>query len=279
MDKKTKGWPVKPSYQELSSQLDLWFKTEFGQAMLNVQMGLIDEKLARCFGYHLLQLSVCESSHLFNDCRVQRQYRYITQANTSIQRLELDDSSSSQTILGGYEELPFDSNSIDVVILHHIQEFIENPHQLLREIQRIVVPRGTIILVGFNPWSPLGAYSRIAKFIPNSVWHNQLISCRRICDWLSLLGFDVSSRQYGFSTPKLLKDKTNLRLMPALDAIPLGNFYCISAIKQQATLSPIKPVWKTGRSRFSGLSPVKSRVGGSLINPHRVLKRNDEDVA
>lgn len=266
MDKRTLSGQTAPSYDQLSSQLDLWFRTEFGQKMLNVQRDLIDQKLSQCFGYHLLQMSVSESSRLFNDCRVQRQYRYVTQASPLKPSKYGETGMPFPAIQGGYEQLPFDSNSIDVVVLHHVQEFIENPHQLLREIQRVVVPRGHIILVGFNPWSPLGAYSRVAKYLPNSVWHNQLISCHRICDWLSLLGFDVSSKQYGFCTPKIVVEKMNLQLMPSFSRIPFGNFYCISAIKQQLNLTPIKPVWKTSLRPFNGLTPAKSKIGSAVGN-------------
>jgi SAM-dependent methyltransferase len=264
---------TEPSYDQLSSQLDLWFQTEFGQRMLSVQRDLIDQKLSQCFGYHLLQMSVSASSQLFNDCRVQRQYRYVTHSSQLSPSKKSETGAPFQAIQGGYEQLPFDSNSVDVVVLHHVQEFIENPHQLLREIQRVVVPRGSIILVGFNPWSPLGAYSRMAKYLPNSVWHNQLISCHRICDWLSLLGFDVSTKQYGFCTPKVLAEKMNLQLMPSFASIPLGNFYCISAVKQQLNLTPIRPVWKTSHIPFRGLSPVKSKVGGAVSNATQINKK------
>ena len=264
---------TKPGSYQLSSQLDLWFKTEFGQKMLDVQRDLIDQKLSQCFGYHLLQMSVSASSQLFSDCRVQRQYRYVTQVS-GLRPSEVTAAGAPfQVIQGDYEQLPFDSNSVDVVVLHHVQEFIENPHQLLREIQRIVVPRGNIIIVGFNPWSPLGAYSRVAKYLPNSVWHNRLMSCHRICDWLSLLGFDVTSRQYGFCTPKFVTEKMNMHLMPSLAAVPFGNFYCISAVKQQLNLTPIKPVWKTSRRPFHGLSPVKSKIGGA-VNPNKHINKN-----
>jgi SAM-dependent methyltransferase len=275
VNKRYLSTPIQPHYDQISSQLDLWFSTEFGQKMLSVQRDLIDERLSQCFGYHLLQMSVSESSQLFHDCRVQRQYRYVTNPSQLKRSIKTGEGAPVQVIQGGYEQLPFDSNSIDVVVLHHVQEFIENPHQLLREAQRVVVPRGNIIVVGFNPWSALGAYSRVAKYLPNSVWHNHLISCRRICDWLSLLGFDVSTKQYGFCTPNILKEKMKMRLMPSLASVPFGNFYCISAIKQQLNLTRIKPVWRTNRRAFHGLSPVKSRAGGAVSHAGEVSRNHN----
>ena len=38
--------------------------------------------------------------------------------------------------------LPFESQSIDLVVLPHVLEFSDNPHQVLREVERILRPEG-----------------------------------------------------------------------------------------------------------------------------------------
>jgi ubiquinone/menaquinone biosynthesis C-methylase UbiE len=39
--------------------------------------------------------------------------------------------------------LPLDSDSVDAIIAHHCLEFAASPHQVLREIQRVLTPRAT----------------------------------------------------------------------------------------------------------------------------------------
>ena len=53
--------------------------------------------------------------------------------------------------------------SIDLVILPHILECIDNPRQLLAEACRIIKPEGHIIICGFNPHSLWGLKKIMGK--------------------------------------------------------------------------------------------------------------------
>ena len=73
----------------------------------------------------------------------------------------------------GLHELPVASGSIDLVMLPHVLEFIDNPRQTLAEACRIVRPQGHIIICGFNPfslwglkkiWAARQKYSLVGKF-------------------------------------------------------------------------------------------------------------------
>lgn len=253
------SWDRNPTLEQLLPLLEHWFRSEAGLKILDTERKIVNENLSSCFGYHLLQISVSESCRLYDDCKVQRQYRY------HLHKSSVDIDLSQQRVLGDYEQLPFESDSLDVVILHHIQEYCQNPHQLLREVQRIVVPYGHVIIIGFNPWSAMACSSRFTRFLPKTVWHNKLISSRRISDWLSVLGFEITTSQYGFSTPKIVEEKTDIRFWPLLKNIPCGSIYVISARKQQTTMTPIRPVWKVRSEGFSGLSPAKSTVANHLM--------------
>ena len=59
-------------------------------------------------------------------------------------------------VINGYEELPFATHSIDLVVMPHILEFAEDPHQVLREVERVLVPEGHVVITGFNPASLWG---------------------------------------------------------------------------------------------------------------------------
>ena len=69
---------------------------------------------------------------------------------------------------------------------------------MLRELYRVVVPNGRVILLGFNPWSPFGARMAMGRWSSGSVWRNHFLSATRMNDWLQLLGFEIESTDYGF---------------------------------------------------------------------------------
>ena len=237
-------------HQTIEQKLPLfaqWFSGEAGAKLLHKQRECVSDTLTRCFGYHLLQLSVDADINLFDDCRVQKKYRVHPYATDCSARCHFD-------------ELPFANESLDVVIVHHVHELANNPHQILREMQRVVVPHGHLIIIGFNPWSRLGLYSAAAGLLPSSMWQNQLITYRRMKDWLSLLGFEISRVEYGFHSPQYLEKKAGPMVRQKLKSWPLGNFYVVSAIKQVATMTPVKLRWRRPRKQFAGLAPVKPRV-------------------
>ena len=58
-------------------------------------------------------------------------------------------------------ELPIATQSIDLVLLPHVLEFAEEPHAVLREVDRVMMPEGRLVIVGFNPWSLWGMRSAL----------------------------------------------------------------------------------------------------------------------
>ncbi len=235
-----------PSPERQLAWLERWFDSERGQRLLSRERELLYPALAEAFGYHLLQLSVDARIELYDNCRVQRKFR-------------AHPFDPSLDVLCHGEQLPFASESLDVVILHHVHEFIDDPYQVLREIQRVIIPYGQVMILGFNPWSPLGAYAGFHRWLPESHWQNHLITSRRMKDWLGLLGFETVSVDYGLRLPR--------RDRPWMDALarrwPFGDFYQIVAIKQVASINPVKPRWKDSVAAFPGLAPVKPPVAGS----------------
>ena len=51
----------------------------------------------------------------------------------------------------GVCQLPLASQSMDLVVMPHVLEFSKDPHQILREAERVLMPEGQIIIAGFNP--------------------------------------------------------------------------------------------------------------------------------
>lgn len=86
--------------------------------------------------------------------------------------------------------LPFRSKSINLCIACHCLNFSDNPHQLIREIHRILSDDGYLLLSLFNPFSPV----ILKQYIANSIKQEsvfKLIAPYRIIDWLKLLNFEI----------------------------------------------------------------------------------------
>jgi len=111
------------------------------------------------------------------------------------------DSSVSPKIVGQSHQLPFSENSIDGFLLANELDFAQDPHEILREVDRVITQSGYVIVSGFNPLSLAG----IAKYLPvkrdNKLHDARFFTSYRIKDWLQLLGFEiVEQRQIMFST-------------------------------------------------------------------------------
>lgn len=255
-----------PSIEEKLTRLRHWFAGPKGSIMLRDQQRLIDDSLTHCFGYHLLQLSVDPEAQLYEGCRIQTKFR----CHPYAQHLD------ARCL---FEQLPFANESLDTVIVHHAHEFVDDPHLILREMQRIIVPHGHLILVGFNPWSVLGLYSRFARFLPKSIWQNHLLSCGRMKDWLRLLGFDSQFIQFGHHHPQLLDRRDEAPVIRFLKNWPFGDFYIISAQKEVAAMTPIKPQWAVA-GNFAGLAQIKPSIRNHYQNSQKTFTpREKEDVA
>ncbi|MEN5016648.1 class I SAM-dependent methyltransferase [Erwinia sp. Eh17-17] len=90
--------------------------------------------------------------------------------------------------------LPFESKSIDACLLAHTLAWSSDPHRILREVDRVLIDDGWMIISGFNLFSVLG----IGKLIPGVhrriPWNSRMFTQMRLLDWLSLLNYEVMER-------------------------------------------------------------------------------------
>lgn len=230
-------WKQQPQIEALAPALRAWFESELGLSVLSAERQLLDRCLTDCFGYYLLQLGIDGGLSFFDDCRVQRCYKagpVTPQASTRPR---------SAFVQCNFEELPFASGSLDVVVAHHVVEFSSDPHALLRELYRVAVPEGRVILVGFNPWSLLGVRMALGRWKSTSIWRNHWLSTPRMQDWLQLLGFAVERTDYGFHRLPLQRTARWAKNDAAWARHwPGGGVYAITAIKQVAKFIPMRPL-------------------------------------
>ena len=238
-----KHWQTRKQLPLSSIQgaLETWYEAPLGQHLLAEQMRVVDEELSCLFGYHLLQISVNRHIQLYRNSRI---------CHCINLAAGLDNSSIPDVSLySDPQYLPLADEAIDVVILHHVLEFCPNPHQLLKEASRVTIPRGYIIIFGFNPHSLLGLIKPFARWTSaKPQWQYNTLSIARVSDWLQFLDCNLVRQRTGFCNWPINHRRYLERTAPASRLLsrwhlPFGNFYCLVARKDVAGLTPLKPKW------------------------------------
>jgi SAM-dependent methyltransferase len=167
------------------------------------------------------------------------------------------------TIWGDFLELPFEAQSVDLLVLPHTLEFTRNPHGLLREVERVLMPEGQLVILGFNSLSLWGVRQSVSRmtgghFVPAA---HDLIAFNRIKDWIKLLGFELDRGRFGCYRPPLLTEKWLARcafMEAAGDRWwPIfGASYLITAIKRVSGMRLVGRPWASKPALAPALAPV-----------------------
>ncbi len=237
-----------------------WFAHIPGRWFQAEQRAQLAEALPNLFGYHLLQVGDWYS----RECLTSSRIPHCMVLDGSLQDAAPAGERLRQGLRGTPECLPIASDCLDVVLLPHALEFAENPHQVLREVDRVLIPEGHVVVLGFNPWSPWLLWRLALGWRGRPPWCGRFISLTRLKDWLKLLGFDiVTCKRYFYRPP--LAHKGMMRRLRFLDRIGkrwlpfFGAGYIVVARKRVATLTPLKTRWRPGRSRM----PAPELAGNS----------------
>lgn len=231
-----------------------WFGQQPGRAYLEQEKSCLNEMLPELFGYYLLQLGMADSlNDVMQECRI-----------GSCLVLAADESSDAVRIDAQVDipHLPIATETVDAVLMPHTLDFSMNPHQVLREAERVLIPEGRIIISGFNPWSIWGVYKLLLQRRGRVPWCAQFISILRLQDWLRLLDFNVEIIRPVMYRPPL-KSEAMLNRLLFLERLNPKYFsffsagYVVQAVKRVSTYTPIRPGWKK-RPRV---------LGGKLIEP------------
>jgi SAM-dependent methyltransferase len=169
------------------------------------------------------------------------------------------------------DALPILDKSVDAVLLPHTLEFAHSPHDVLREVDRILTDRGRLMILGFNPWSLWGLRERLGLRYRDFPGGARFHSCSRVCDWLELLGYEVSLvRRYGVGFPwtRSMSDGEPPTLRSLLG--PLMPAYLVVAKKRVIPLTRM-PLPRRAQVRpmigAVGLSGVRAVSDSSALPP------------
>lgn len=241
-----------------------WFQSPAGQYLLDWERTQVDAAVADIFGYHALQLG----APALNGLQANRMpHQWLA---TERHRAVLD-TEQRAAFLCDFAALPFPAASLDLVLLPHTLELSQDPHSTLREVERVLVPEGRVVICGFNPTSLWGLrqqrghlYQRFGMgnlFLPEG---GEFIGYWRLRDWLRLLGFEVEVGRLGCYRPATQSeqwlqrwrwmDKAGPRWWPIF-----GAAYFIVAVKRVRGVRLLGPAWKAAPARAQSM-PVANRT-------------------
>ena len=236
-------------------ELGSWLQTAPGRYLLGWEQDRLDHAVTDAFGFHALQLGLPEVEAL----RANRMpHRWVS--SDTLYRPEalvlpppLDNQITTQAAVEPiglhceFDALPFPNASIDLVVMPHTLELARDPHQTLREVERVLVPEGRVVIAGFNPASLWGLRQRAGRmkrgmglglgqdmYLPSA---GDFIGYWRLRDWLRLLSFEVESGRFGCWRPPL-KSEAWLERFEWMDRVGdrwwpvLGAVYFVVAVKR-----------------------------------------------
>lgn len=198
--------------------------------------------IERIFGYYLVKLGSLSSQISLTACPIKQQYNCAPHSNKHNQLCAQSD------------KLPFQNNSVDAFVVLGELDFAQDPHQIIREIDRAITADGRVVIAGFNPFSIAG----VIKYLPinrkNILHQGRFFTSGRIKDWLQLLNFEIVQQENlvysSLFMRKQLNSQSTIQKFCKRYLPWFSSMYIIEARKREIPLSPVKPVWKVQR-KFS----------------------------
>ncbi|UAY78489.1 methyltransferase domain-containing protein [Pasteurella canis] len=164
-----------------------WRQLNNGEQYCNLLTQYFSAWFPKILGYHFLKLGGL-SAEIAYDLFLPHQIILSPEITDTLNKLSKQQNTSF--IQAKLTELPFLESSIDACLLTNILNFSQDPHQILREVNRILIDDGYLFLSLFNPISPL-LFKRYFHKKP----HDRLLFRHyllwRIIDWLELLNFEI----------------------------------------------------------------------------------------
>lgn len=270
-----------------------WLRTPPGRYMLAWEQDRLDRSVTDAFGFHALQLGLPELDGL----RANRMpHRWVASDSLHVPEpmpMPPPTDSHISTLSPGesihlhcaFDALPFPDSSVDLVVLPHALELARDPHLTLREVERVLVPEGRVVITGFNPASLWGLRQRSARarqgmgmgmnigkgkgsaaagglYLPSA---GDFIGYWRLRDWLRLLSFEVEGGRFGCWRPPLRSQRW-LERFAWMDPVGdrwwpvFGAVYFLVAVKRVRGMRLVGLIKQDRRNRQAVPAVVTQRV-------------------
>lgn len=230
-----------------------WLESPAGLYLRAWEQTYLDRAVVDVFGFHALQLGMPQLDGLQAN-RMPHRWLGCDEKPLNIE-IERD------VFLTNYEALPFKDSSLDLLVLPHTLELSYDPHQTLREVERVLVPEGRVVVCGFNPNSLWGLSKSCRRGFTEV---GDFIGHRRLRDWLQLLSFEVESTSFGCYRPAAKSDRwlqrwawmdeAGVRWWPILGAV-----YGVVAVKKVRGMRLLSPAFKRASSQRAAVVTTVSK--------------------
>lgn len=245
--------------QSRMEDLAAWFRRPAGARLAEAESEILRRFAGNLFGYHFVYLhDFDEEAAFFEECQVRNKLCLCG-----------DQAAGCCDVLALGEQLPLQTDSLDAVLLRHSLDFALDPQQVLREVERVLIPEGRVLIVGFNPLSLWGLWRLFLKWRGRAPWRGHFLSFRRVSDWLGLLGFDIEYTDVAAFSPPLPDswqrklgplERLGRRLFPMMAGV-----YVIRAVKRVSTVTPLRLRWQGLRILSpGGMAEPSTRESGSM---------------
>lgn len=253
--------PNLPGDTPAESSWEAWLRSPPGQYILESEQALFNQAVVDVFGYYALQIGLPQMNTLTEN-RISLKLMLLPHGLAKSVGNE-----AYQPIEGIPEELPFADQSLDLVVLPHVLEFAQDPHQILREVDRVLIPEGRVVISGFNPASLWGLRQYAGRLIGKTYLprEGQFLGLLRVKDWLKLLDYSVDRGHFACYRLPLRKEK-NITRMAFLEKMgnrwwPIfGSIFLISAIKRHPGTRLVGRVPKQTLQALPKLNPAAQQT-------------------
>jgi len=233
--------------------LDNWLQTPAGCHALAWEQAQLDAMVADIFGYHALQLGLPAAIDALAANRMPHRWRAALAASD-----QADAAAAGVGLITSPAALPFAQASLDLIVLPHTLDCHPDPHAVLREIERVLVHEGRMVVTGLNRAS-LWGLSGALPAAGNSV------SPRRLRALLRNTQLELQTVRYGGHglAPRVPPDqsrpgwlhRSGAHLWPALGAL-----WCAIAVKRSPGMLLVGPAWKTQPAPAGAKAGVAQRT-------------------
>ena len=260
-------------------ELASWFQTPVGRYLLDWEQRQCDVSVSDVFGFHALQLGLPQLDTLSAN-RMPHRWLALPETDVVLPGVQgpppAEPARERLALVSHAAALPFPENSLDLVVLPHTLELSADPHTVLREVERVLVPEGRVVITGLNPASLWGLRqarahlfgrlglggSRLSRlYLPEA---GEFIGYWRLRDWLRLLGFEVETARFGAYRPAMRSevwlqrwawmDRAGPRWWPIFGAV-----YFLVAVKRVRGMHLLGPAWKPRRAAAAAPVPLARR--------------------
>lgn len=239
-----------------------WLHQQFlGSQIIDAEKKIIARLLDKHYGKHALLVGVPQQFSLLEATKIP--------CHTLVSPF-LAHERQPGFVEGDLHEIPILTGSIDLVVLPHTLEYVDNPRQLIHEACRIVKPEGLIVALGFNPYSMWGIRRLLSRSeVP---WSSTFNYAHQVKNWLRLAEFEIEDQSTTLFRPPVNHEKMfgKLEFLEYVGNLLhyFGGIYCVTARAKVIPLTPIRMKWK----QPFGAIRISTTISGNIARQSESLE-------